>query len=73
MIELRDVVRNEIGAIATPQQFYFVTKLPKTRSGKIMRRLLKSIVCGEKIGDISTLEDKTSVNEVQSAFNDQTL
>ena len=73
LIELRDVVRNEIGAIATPQQFYFVTKLPKTRSGKIMRRLLKSIVCGEKIGDISTLEDKTSVNEVQSAFNDQTL
>ena len=73
MIELRNVVRNEIGAIATPQQFYFVTKLPKTRSGKIMRRLLKSIVCGEKIGDISTLEDETSVNEVQSAFNDQTL
>ncbi len=73
LIELRDVVRNEIGAIATPRQFYFVTKLPKTRSGKIMRRLLKSIVCGEKIGDISTLEDKTSVNEVQSAFNDQTL
>ena len=73
LIELRDVVRNEIGTIATPQQFYFVTKLPKTRSGKIMRRLLKSIVCGEKIGDISTLEDKTSVNEVQSAFNDQTL
>ena len=73
LIELRDVVRNEIGAIATPQQFYFVTKLPKTRSGKIMRRLLKSIVCGEKIGDTSTLEDKTSVNEVQSAFNDQTL
>ena len=72
-IELRDVVRNEIGAIATPQQFYFVTKLPKTRSGKIMRRLLKSIVCGEKIGDTSTLEDETSVNEVQSAFNDQTL
>ena len=73
LIELRNVVRNEIGAIATPQQFYFVTKLPKTRSGKIMRRLLKSIVCGEKIGDTSTLEDKTSVNEVQSAFNDQTL
>ncbi len=73
LIELRDVVRNEIGAIATPRQFYFVTKLPKTRSGKIMRRLLKSIVCGEKIGDTSTLEDKTSVNEVQSAFNDQTL
>jgi len=73
LIELRNVVRNEIGAIATPQQFYFVTKLPKTRSGKIMRRLLKSIVCGEKIGDTSTLEDETSVNEVQSAFNDQTL
>ena len=36
-----------------------------------MRRLLKSIVRGEKIGDTSTLEDQTSVNEVQSAFNDQ--
>ena len=72
LVELRDTVRGEIGAIATPQQFYFVTKLPKTRSGKIMRRLLKSIVCGEKIGDTSTLEDKTSVNEVQGALNDQT-
>ena len=72
MVELRDTVRSEIGAIATPQQFYFVTKLPETRSGKIMRRLLKSIVCGEKVGDTSTLEDKTSVNEVQAALNDQT-
>ena len=66
-------IRNDVGAIASPKQIYFVSKLPKTRSGKIMRRLLKSIVCGEKIGDTSTLEDKTSVNEVQSAFNDQTL
>ena len=70
LIQLNEIVRNDVGAIATPQQFYFVTKLPKTRSGKIMRRLLKSIASGEKIGDTSTLEDGAAVSEVQSAFNE---
>ena len=59
-----------MGPIATPQQIYFVSKLPKTRSGKIMRRLLKSIANNDKIGDISTLEDGTAVKEVQTAFDD---
>ena len=68
--ELIETVRNGIGPIATPSEFYFVTKLPKTRSGKIMRRLLKSIASKEKIGDISTLEDGAAVEEVQSAFNE---
>jgi len=66
--ELVKTIRNGIGAIATPSEFYFVSKLPKTRSGKIMRRLLKSIAKKEKIGDISTLEDGAAVEEVQSAF-----
>ncbi len=48
-------IRNDIGAIASPKQIYFVSKLPKTRSGKIMRRLLKSIANNEKIGDVSNL------------------
>ena len=58
--ELIEIIRNGIGPIATSQQIHFVTKLPKTRSGKIMRRLLKAIAKNEKIGDISTLEDSRS-------------
>ena len=67
--ELSNKIRNDIGAIATPKQIYFVSKLPKTRSGKIMRRLLKAIANNEKIGDVSTLEDGTAVTEVQSVFD----
>ena len=68
--ELRETIRTQIGPIATPSQFYFVNKLPKTRSGKIMRRLLKAIAKNEKIGDVSTLEDGAAVNEIQSAFRE---
>ena len=68
--ELIETIRNGIGPIATPSEFYFVTRLPKTRSGKIMRRLLKSIAKKEKIGDISTLEDGAAVEEVQFAFDE---
>ena len=68
--ELINTVRDGIGPIATPSAFYFVTRLPKTRSGKIMRRLLKSIANKEKIGDVSTLEDGAAVEEVQSAFDE---
>jgi len=63
-------IRNDVGAIASPKQIYFVSKLPKTRSGKIMRRLLKSIANNEKIGDVSTLEDGTAVTEIQNVFDD---
>lgn len=65
-----DVVRKDIGAIATPQSIYFISKLPKTRSGKIMRRLLKAIASNEKIGDVSTLEDGAAVSEIQTAFDE---
>ena len=68
--ELLIKIRNDISAIATPKQIYFVTKLPKTRSGKIMRRLLKSIANGETIGDTSTLEDGAAVSEIQSVFEE---
>jgi acetyl-CoA synthetase len=49
-------VRREMGPIATPSAIKFVTALPKTRSGKIMRRLLKAQETGAEIGDLSTLE-----------------
>jgi acetyl-CoA synthetase len=49
-------VRRELGAIATPSSLEFVTQLPKTRSGKIMRRYLKAKETGQEIGDISTME-----------------
>ena len=68
--ELIQIVRKGVGPIATPDQIYFVSKLPKTRSGKIMRRLLKAIISNDKIGDLSTLEDRTSVTEIQTAFNE---
>ena len=67
--ELVKKIRNDVGSIATPKQIYFVTKLPKTRSGKIMRRLLKAIANNEKIGDTSTLEDGAAVSEVQNAYD----
>jgi len=68
--ELVEIVRNGIGPIATPHEIYFVTKLPKTRSGKIMRRVLKAIAGNEKVGDVSTLEDSAAVKDVQDAFTE---
>jgi acetyl-CoA synthetase len=68
--ELAEKIRNDIGPIATPKQIYFVSKLPKTRSGKIMRRLLKAIANNDPIGDVSTLEDATAVTEVQTTVQE---
>jgi acetyl-CoA synthetase len=55
--ELKDWVAKEIGPIARPEEIEFRDKLPKTRSGKIMRRLLKAQALGKDIGDISTLDE----------------
>ena len=63
--ELRNHVAKEIGAIAKPDEIRFADALPKTRSGKIMRRLLRNIAAGEEAaGDISTLEDKSVVEKL---------
>jgi len=69
--DLFNQIRNDIGAIATPKQIYFVPKLPKTRSGKIMRRLLKSIGSGDSIGDTSTLDDISAVTEIQKIVEEK--
>jgi acetyl-CoA synthetase len=68
--ELNKHLRKKIGPIATPDKIHFVNKLPKTRSGKIMRRLLKAIVNGLRIGDTTTLEDGTSIEEIQKIYNE---
>jgi acetyl-CoA synthetase len=57
--DLRDHVTKEIGAIAKPRQIMVVPELPKTRSGKIMRRLLRDIAENRQIGDVTTLADST--------------
>jgi len=60
------VLRESIGPIATPQHVHIVSDLPKTRSGKIMRRILRKIECGEKdsIGDVSTLANPDCVQKI---------
>ncbi len=63
--ELRDHVAIEIGAIAKPKTIYFTADLPKTRSGKIMRRLLRDVAEGRNLGDTTTLADASIVGELQ--------
>jgi len=64
--ELRRHVRTQIGPIATPRQIMVVAELPKTRSGKIMRRLLKDVAEQREVGDVTTLAD-SSVMDLISA------
>jgi acetyl-CoA synthetase len=64
--ELRDWVGKEIGPIAKPKEIHFGDNLPKTRSGKIMRRLLRSIAKGEEIAqDVSTLENPAILEQLR--------
>jgi acetyl-CoA synthetase len=68
--KIKQHIRKVLGPVATPDEIYFVPKLPKTRSGKIMRRVLKAVASGTNIGDLTTLEDGTSVDEVKKAFEE---
>jgi acetyl-CoA synthetase len=71
--ELRDAllqtVRHELGALAVVGELNFVGMLPKTRSGKIMRRVLKAVVLDVDPGDITTIEDEGSVEEARQAWS----
>ena len=68
--ELKNHMRQVIGPVATPDEIYFVEKLPKTRSGKIMRRVLKAVAADKPPGDLTTLEDEASVEEVRRAYEE---
>ncbi len=66
--EIRRLVRDRIGPIATPKAVHFVSTLPKTRSGKIMRRVIRAVYQGDNIGDLSTIEDDATVDMVREAI-----
>ena len=67
-IQLIKHVRKTIGPIATPDEIIIVNKLPKTRSGKIVRRILRAVLVGAPIGDMSTLEDASAVDEIKTIY-----
>jgi len=65
---LVDTIRRELGPIAVVGELNFVTLLPKTRSGKIMRRVLKAVILDRDPGDITTIEEEGSVDEARAAW-----
>lgn len=64
---LRELVRKTLGSIVIVSDIFFTNKLPKTRSGKIMRRLIKAIISNKPLGDYSTIEDETAIEELKTA------
>jgi acetyl-CoA synthetase len=71
MAELKDHVVKKIGAIARPDDVIFAADLPKTRSGKIMRRLLRDIAEGKALGDTTTLADPAVVAKLKEQYQDE--
>ena len=69
--ELRAHVAKKIGAIARPDELYYAAELPKTRSGKIMRRLLRDIADGKALGDTTTLADPAVVAQLKEQYEDE--
>ena len=69
--QIRTHVANLIGAIARPEEVYITADLPKTRSGKIMRRLLRDIAEGRALGDTSTLADATVVQALRDQYEER--
>jgi acetyl-CoA synthetase len=69
--EIREHVAEKIGPIARPDEIYFTAELPKTRSGKIMRRLLRDIADGRALGDTTTLADPAVVQKLREQYEDK--
>ncbi|MBA2417973.1 MAG: acetate--CoA ligase [Nocardioidaceae bacterium] len=67
--ELRDHVAGEIGKIARPRSIMVVPELPKTRSGKIMRRLLRDVAENRDVGDVTTLADSTIMDQIKDGMS----
>ena len=70
--ELRNHVGKEIGAIAKPRQVLIVNELPKTRSGKIMRRLLRDVAENREVGDSTTLADSSVMDQIAAGMASST-
>jgi acetyl-CoA synthetase len=71
MLELKDHVAKKIGSIAKPDDVIFTADLPKTRSGKIMRRLLRDIADGKALGDTTTLADPNVVARLKEQYQEE--
>jgi acetyl-CoA synthetase len=69
--DLKAHVAKKIGPIARPDEIYFAAELPKTRSGKIMRRLLRDIADGRAMGDMTTLADPTVVAKLKEQYEEE--
>jgi acetyl-CoA synthetase len=69
--EIREHVAKKIGKLARPKQILWAEDLPKTRSGKIMRRLLRDIAEGSELGDVSTLRDPSVVDDLQAQVKEK--
>jgi acyl-coenzyme A synthetase/AMP-(fatty) acid ligase len=66
-LSIMNFIRKRLSPLAMPQEIEFVDKLPKTRSGKIMRRVMRAVYQGDAIGDLSTIEDDATVDMVREA------
>ena len=60
------VVDNQLGAVARPARVYFVNLLPKTRSGKLLRRSIQAICEGRDAGDMTTIEDPAALEQIKT-------
>jgi len=67
--EIQAHVRKVMGPIVSPQ-VHFVEKLPKTRSGKVMRRVIKAVMTGANLGDLTTIEDEASMEDIKRAVEE---
>jgi propionyl-CoA synthetase len=68
--EIMDAVDHQLGAIARPRRVLFVNALPKTRSGKLLRRSLQALAEGRDPGDLTTIEDPAALEQIRGALND---
>ena len=68
---LRDLVRKTLGRIVIVSHIYFVNKLPTTRSGKVMRRVIRGIITNRPLGDYWSIEDETTIEELKKASHRQ--
>ncbi len=66
--EVKSLVRRELGPVAVIGQVHIVDKLPRTRTGKIMRRVIRAMIQDQELGDLSTLEDMTGIEEIKKTL-----
>jgi propionyl-CoA synthetase len=67
--EVMETVDKQLGAIARPKAVYFVTLLPKTRSGKTLRRSIQAVAEGRDPGDLTTIEDPNALEQIKKALH----